>query len=174
MLIVRVDDNGAAQRAVAALREIEKQIPKSIRDIRRDAFKDAAKTAKGNLGGGGSLRGPIARGTKAAGAGDESSLISNKVVSPRGEAYNLPAAVNASNRYMVDSYRKSYSSGWRHPLYGNRSYWVTQQSPSPGWFTNALAGLPKSQTEAALLASELGKAWKDVLEEAAEYVAART
>ena len=158
MLIVRVDDNGAAKRAVAALREIERQIPKSIRDIRRDAFKDAAKTAKGNLGGG-HLRGPIARGTKAQSAGDESSLISNKV-----DGYNLPAAVNASNRYMVDSYRKSYSSGWRHPVHGNRNKWVTQQSPNPGWFTSVAEELP----------IDLGVKWTDLLEEAAEYVAART
>ena len=164
MLVVRVNDDGAAKRAAAALREIERQIPKSIRELRREAFKAGAKQAKENLGSGGNLRGPIRKGVKVKNAGDESSLIANKVTSPNGISYDLPAAVNASNRYMVGNSRTSYSSGWRHPVYGNRSRWVTQQSPTPGWFTSAVEDIPIGLTEQ----------WIDVLEEAAEYVAART
>ena len=163
MLILRVDDNGAAKRAVKALRDIEKSIPKGIRADRRDAFKDAAKQAKGNLGGG-HLRGPISSGTRAGHAGDESSLISDKVTSANGISYDLPAAVNASNRYMVGSTRASYSSGWRHPVHGNRRKWVTQQSPSPGWFTDAVEALP----------IDLGVKWDKRLQEAAAYVVANT
>lgn len=166
MLILRVDDDGKLARAAKALRDIEKSIPKGIRADLRDEFKTAESKAKGALGGD-HLRPAIRSGTRAEHSGDMSTLISNKV-----DGYNLPAAVNASNKYMVDSYRRSYTSGWRHPVHGNRRAWVTQDSPSPGWFTDAVAPLPKSQ--AALASSQLGIAWTKRLEDAADYVVANT
>jgi hypothetical protein len=29
-------------------------------------------------------------------------------------------------------------SGWRHPVFGNRSVWVRQTASKPGWFTDTL------------------------------------
>lgn len=76
------------------------------------------------------------------GSGSLSSRIANSVrVEVRYTGRYTGVNIRASGARMGEKSARRLPryvdrGSWRHPVYGNRSAWVVQQSWAPGWFTD--------------------------------------
>ncbi|MFJ1664799.1 hypothetical protein ACIOK4_00130 [Streptomyces bottropensis] len=122
-----------------ALREEEdgKDLRKELTRNMREALKPGAAEAKSNImsmgsatpHGGPALKSSIARKIR------PEARISGKFPGAKIKAFKTPNVRGFANAAK----RTNRSSGWRHPLFGNREVWI-QQTGKIKWFDHAFEG----------------------------------
>jgi hypothetical protein len=107
-------------------REVRAAAQPVIRDMQREIMADGSWPASSTTGemsgvpGAGGIRGKIANSTRLTVSGKGVRIFCS--AGSLGSAQVIPAYVDAGQP-------------WRHPVFGNRKAWVTQSSPSVGWFS---------------------------------------
>lgn len=120
------------EQAARALRRVPGRTSAGLRDsLRRSARPLAAKArakvralptkGRGSTG----LRRRVARGVEVSATTDRPPRVQIRVRMRQRDERNLP-------RYM------DKRDTWRHPVFGNRSVWVTQKSPRGDWFLETM------------------------------------
>lgn len=142
---------------VDALRAVDKELPRWLRDDMKDVADGLVNTAQSrdesvSIAGGPHTGHTGLRARVAAGVGVRAGIGRN----PYLRVYTQMANPNeAGIPRGLDS-----SSGWRHPVFGNKEVWVRQMPTNPGWFTDTFSD-GKGQFQDAI---------EKVLEHAAEFI----
>lgn len=129
---IAITDKGDLKAFAAAIRREAngKALLKEMRTAFRAEIKPAVQAVKANYAGGGRVRPALRRATRGEvrTSGKQAGIrvrVDGRKVSLGGHSGSIPA--------LWEGYKRP----WRHPVYGDRDTWVTQQPPNPGGFDRA-------------------------------------
>lgn len=142
---------------VEALRAVDKELPRWLRDEMKDSIDGLVDEAQSRVESVGIVGGPHTghtglRARVAAGVGVRSGLGRNPYLRVYTQMAN-PSEAGIPRG--LDS-----ASGWRHPVFGNKSVWVREMPTRSGWFTDTFSDA-QGKVENAL---------ERALEQAAEFI----